>query len=76
MKTPRKPTIQQLRKKYTRTFHHGGEWLTYLEIDHQSFLIAESHLESRAKRFEKMLATALKRMLEKESHHPQTRFNP
>jgi hypothetical protein len=76
MKTPRKPTIQQLRKKYTRTIEHEGEWLTYLEIGHQSFLIAESHLESRAKWFEKMMATALKRLLENESSHPQTRSNP
>ena len=69
MKTPRKPTIQQLRRKYTRAVKIADKWNTYLQIDHQSFCVVEQTTEKRAKWYEKMMAVALKRIIE--THTPK-----
>lgn len=75
MKTPKKPTIQQLRKKYTRVVKIADKWNTYLQIDHQGFCVVQQTTEKRAKWYAMQLAIALYRMLENESRHPQTRTN-
>ena len=61
--SPRKPTINSIRKRYIRTFKVGDGWTTYLQIDHQSFCVVDDTTRERARWFGKMLAIALERML-------------
>lgn len=64
MKT--KLTTAAIRKRYVRTRKMGDSWSTYLQVDHQGFLIVENSSRSRAQWFGKMLAIALARLIETE----------
>lgn len=59
-----------LRRRYTRVVRLAGQWFTYLQIDHQGFLVVESRSKKRAQWFAKMLGIALARMVEKETTKP------
>lgn len=58
---------RNIRKKYTRISNISGENVLFLSIDHQEFKIEIT--PARVKWFQKMLAIALTRMIEKETSH-------
>lgn len=62
-----RPKKHALQKRYTRTVQLGSAWNTYLQIDHQSFCVVEQTSKRRAEWFAKRLATALERMIARES---------
>lgn len=62
MKTEEKKLVARMKKKYTRVEKMGDKWNTYLQIDHQGFIVVEQTTNERAKFYAKMLAIALTRV--------------
>ena len=57
-------TTKEIRKRYTRVVKVGGEWVAFLQIDHQGFAVCELTSRRRARWYADMLAIALERMIE------------
>lgn len=62
MKPEEKKLVARMKKKYVRVEKMGDKWNTYLQIDHQGFIVVEQTTKKRAEFFGKMLAIALTRV--------------
>jgi hypothetical protein len=60
--TDKKRMIARMKKKYVQVKKMGDRWNTYLQIDHQGFIVVEQTTKKRAEFFGKMLAIALTRV--------------
>jgi hypothetical protein len=61
------PREREIKKKYTRVANIADENVLFLSIDQQEFKVEIT--PSKVKWFQKMLAIALTRMIEKEAPH-------
>jgi len=61
------PREREIKKKYTRVTNIADENVLFLSIDQQAFKVEIT--PSKVKWFQKMLAIALTRMIEKEAPH-------
>lgn len=59
-----KTIAKAIQKEHTRIVKMGIGWNCYLQIDHQSFCIAERTTKKRAEYYSKMIGIALERFLE------------
>ena len=62
MKPEEKRLVARMKKKYVRVRKMGDKWNTYLQIDHQGFIVVEQTTKERAGFYAKMLAIALTRV--------------
>jgi len=60
-------TLKELESKYTRVVKMD-KWNTHLQIDHQGFIVCFDTTKARAKWYAKMLAIAIKRLIENEAN--------
>ena len=57
-----KKLVARMKKKYVQVKKMGDRWNTYLQIDHQGFIVVEQTTKTRANFYAKMLAIALSRV--------------